>query len=207
MAKKIALIVFSVIFIGIIVYSFQTDDKQNQPETYLASISEHRSKQNDFFKNSEQSPLTEEQKKSFQHLDYFPAQTDFCLQAKVNRTFSNETIAVQTSSGKAKTYFPYAYLEFEIQKQPFKLLALQPTAHPDMLLVAFTDNTTGHETYGAGRYIEIPLPKEDLITLDFNKAFNPYCAYSDGWSCPIPPLENHLNIPVTAGEKAFQKTL
>ena len=66
------------------------------------------------------------------------------------------------------------------------------------------DKTNGKESYGGGRYLDLEIPEDKIIILDFNKAYNPYCAYSDRYSCPIPPIENHLDVAINAGFKAFK---
>jgi uncharacterized protein (DUF1684 family) len=112
---------------------------------------------------------------------------------------------MNTSSGKLKMYSEYARLEFEIDGKNYELYAYQShrlramDEYKDYLFLPFKDHTNGIESYGGGRYIDLSIPEGETILLDFNQSYNPYCAYRDGYSCPIPPEENHLELKVNAG--------
>jgi uncharacterized protein (DUF1684 family) len=109
------------------------------------------------------------------------------------------------SLGAPESYQRWGTAEFELNGQPQKLTLLQK-AGDKQLFVPFTDPTNGQQTYGAGRYIDVPLPAAEAneIELDFNQAYSPYCAYNHEYSCPKPPAENRLTVPVAAGEQAYQ---
>src|SRR5258706_16232832 len=116
-------------------------------------------------------------------------------------------IVLPTSDGKEKRYLEYAFVEFELNDVPSKLLILEIVddgQYRGALFLAFADSTSATETYGAGRYLDLKkTPGATSITLDFNEAYNPYCAYSDNFSCPFPPKENILKTAVRAGEKKY----
>ena len=111
---------------------------------------------------------------------------------------------METSSGVRKFFVRAGRLEFQIEGQSVQLTAYSnPETDDTDLFIPFRDATSGSETYGSGRYLDTELEPDGSLVLDFNLAYNPYCAYSDGWSCPIPPLENWLKVPVRAGEKTY----
>ena len=118
-------------------------------------------------------------------------------------------ILLPASDGKERKYLPYAYAEFELDKEHCKLLILEIVDDPQnngMLFLAFADATSASETYGAGRYLEVKKVRgASSILLDFNQAYNPYCAYSEKYSCPLPPRENILKVAIRAGEKKYHE--
>ena len=117
-------------------------------------------------------------------------------------------------TGTGSEYIPYARLKFEIKGQPMQLTVYRSTrlatipAYKDYLFLPFTDDTNGKETYGGGRYIDLREGdfKDNAVTIDFNKAYNPYCAFGAGYACPKPPDENHLSTGIQAGEKQYAKS-
>ena len=116
---------------------------------------------------------------------------------------------MRTTTDRTPTYQPIGTLEFRLagKKQRLTVYRSPPlSAKPEYahsLFVPFTDLTNGAATYGGGRYLDLTGPLGPTVDLDFNKAYNPYCAYGGKYSCPLPPVENHLQVPVTAGVKAF----
>ena len=126
------------------------------------------------------------------------------------QTPSPELFAIQTSSGKERSYGRVGKLEFKIDGKNYVLMAYQAQKEignkeaGGHMFVPFTDETRGRESYGGGRYLDIGMPKGESITVDFNLAYNPYCAYNYKYSCPIPPRENHLPVRIAAGEKKFK---
>jgi uncharacterized protein (DUF1684 family) len=118
-----------------------------------------------------------------------------------------------THSGKTKLYRQYGLLTFKVKNKACSLQVFQSqtlikdTKYKDHLFVPFTDLTTYEQTYGGGRYIDLSLAEVQAgkIIIDFNKAYNPYCAYAEGYNCPIPPRENRLPVAIKAGEKLYGK--
>ena len=147
------------------------------------------------------------------YFSFFAPNKKLRLKAKV--TYLKDTVGflMKTSGWKTPRYFKYALLTFKVAGKEQQLTAYQNESllkneqYKDMLFIPFTDKTSGIESYGGGRYLEIYTTniKNNKIELDFNKVYNPYCAYAGGYNCPIPPIENNLLISINAGEKNFGK--
>jgi uncharacterized protein len=144
-------------------------------------------------------------------LDYFPADKKWVVNAHVQLTPEADLLNLPTSAQSTKSYRMYANLEFTIDGEKLSIPVYQQAGmerHPELkdhLFLPFTDLTSGESTYGGGRYIDLSLSaiSKGVILLDFNKAYNPYCAYADGWNCPIPPRENFIPLAIEAGEKEY----
>jgi len=144
--------------------------------------------------------------KSFTHLRYYPPASKYVVQAEMKKLTSPDKVIMLTSQNQEKTYYRYAELHFVIDGKALTLMAYKMSLSGEdshFLFVPFTDATTGKETYGAGRYLELEEPSSNRITLDFNLAFNPLCNYSPAYNCPVPLNENDLPIPILAGEKIY----
>jgi uncharacterized protein (DUF1684 family) len=164
-----------------------------------------RADKDSFFREHPRSPLRPEQRSSFEGLAYFP-ETDalvFRAPLETDGVDRGETIVMQTTTGGEQEYRRAGVVRFEVDGEPAQVTLF---ASPDMheLFLPFRDATSGHETYGAGRYLEVEPPDASgEVVVDFNDAYNPYCAYNPEWSCPIPPGENWLAVAIRAGEKSF----
>jgi len=159
-----------------------------------------REAKNQFFSGHSQSPLTRAQRSQFKGLNYFPENPALSLEVQVEVFPEQEEIEMQTSSGDVQYYRRYGRFQFEVDGQPVELTIYANGAD---YFLPFVDSLAGAETYPAGRYLE-PEPLEDgRFLIDFNLAYNPYCAYNDRWSCPLTPFENRLQVAVRAGEKLF----
>lgn len=165
------------------------------------------------FRDSKESPLRIEDIAAFKGLKYFDIDERFRVEATFTRTSAEKYFDMPTSSGTTKKFVKYGVLRFRIGGKPLTLSVYQidPAVrakfpeYADLLFVPFKDESNRRETYGGGRYIDILMPKGETVTVDFNNAYNPNCAYgSDRYNCPIPPRENRLPIAVNAGEKRFQ---
>jgi uncharacterized protein (DUF1684 family) len=162
-----------------------------------------RHDKDDFFKHDMQSPLTREQKKTFAGLNYFPENPALRLEVAVEPSQTKDAIQMQTSTGDVQPYQKYGRFKFTVDGQAAELTIY---AGDYGYFLPFADALAGEETYGAGRYLE-PEPLDvDKFRVDFNLAYNPYCAYNPNFSCPIPPIENRLTVAVRAGEKVFEGT-
>ena len=127
----------------------------------------------------------------------------FKIQAKLIAVPSPKPVLLSTSTGKDAQFYEYALTEFTLNGARNRLLIFKAEGQQTLFL-SFKDLTNGKETYGAGRYLDIEEPtQETFVLLDFNKAYNPYCAYNDNYSCPFPPEENYLNVTIKAGEKKY----
>ena len=162
------------------------------------------------FRNAGETPLLTEDFLKFKGLEYFETDAKLAVKAKFEKTSDVQVFMMPTSIGTRRKYFKYGVFTFEIGGKSFTLTAFQSEADAKKtetnrsLFVPFRDFTNGTETYGAGRYLNIKIPTEDVAILDFNFAYNPSCAYgNDEFSCPVPPKENFLQTWIKAGEKKF----
>ena len=168
--------------------------------------------ENDRFRNTDSSPLTIEDREEFTGLEFFPYDNSFKVKAALERTPDAPLFEMTTTTSRRPKYRQYGILRFQLQGEKLQLNVYQSQDLSDnpafrkLLFLPFYDGTTGQSTYGGGRYINLSIPEGDEITIDFNEAYNPYCAYKDGFSCPITPLENNLqSIAIEAGTKDFKK--
>ncbi len=202
--KNILLIVVVVAVLVTVYYSFSGN--QNS-EAYIASMETLRQEKDHNMRTDSDSPFAGDSTNSFKGLNYFPIDAAYRIQARLTSIEQKKTISLPTSDGKQKSYMEYAYAEFEMHGERNKLLILEIMdmgPYRGTLFLAFADKTSAIETYGAGRYLDIKkIPGSTSVTLDFNEAYNPYCAYNDNFSCPFPPPENLLNIRIEAGEKTY----
>ena len=167
------------------------------------TLQEFRQEKDQFFR-SRNSPLPDSIRAVFSGLSYFSEQPHLCFTAKLEPDPTKEEILMQTSTGAEQVYSRLGWVSFVVNNQPAKLAVYVRQAQAPEVFIPFRDATSGQETYGSGRYLEAEL-HGNTVNLDFNLAYNPYCAYSDGWSCPIPPAENWLAVAITAGERTFTK--
>lgn len=166
----------------------------------MSELQNFRKSKDEFFAHDPQSPLTRQQKRAFQGLDYFPEAPELRLVLDLERIAEQDTIQMQTSTGDIQEYIRYAKIRFSIDGQPAELTIY---ADPNGFFLPFVDSQAGVETYPAGRYLEPEVLPDGKLLVDFNLAYNPYCAYNDLWSCPLTPFENRLKLPVRAGEKMY----
>ena len=182
-----------------------------QPNGYENSIKEYRSELQQEFLDTAETPLTNEGLKIFEGLDYFIIDSVYRVSASLIRTLDEKIFEMKTSTDRLPEYLKYGLAEFTLNGKKLKLNVYQNVKlaeneeYKDYLFVPFRDFTSNESTYGGGRYIETKIPEGDILIIDFNKAFNPYCAYNPKYSCPIPPLENTLEIAIKAGEKSYSK--
>src|SRR3972149_5884796 len=164
----------------------------------MESLLEFRKRKDEFLKTGTESPIPVEERPSFAGLRYFPEDPNLRFLVPLARV-PEEQLEFETSSGDKKIFKRIGKLGCGRGDQPVQLSLCQ--AASGSYFLPFRDATSGKETYGAGRYLEVE-ENEDKFELDFNYAYNPYCAYASGYSCPLPPLENWLKIPIRAGERA-----
>ena len=182
-----------------------------QPNVYDNLIQKHRDELHQEFLDTAETPLTEEGLKIFEGLDYFKIDSLYRVSASLVRTPDEKIFEMQTSTDRLPEYLKYGLAEFTLNGKKLKLNVYQNVKlanneeYKDYLFIPFRDFTSGETTYGGGRYIETEIPNGGNLIIDFNKAFNPYCAYNHKYSCPIPPLENTLKIAIKAGERSYSK--
>lgn len=174
-------------------------------EEYEVELTEHRKKKNVFFQTDPGSPFASDSSK-FKGLRYYAPNMDYKIQAAFTPITDKKIRTLPTSDGLKKQYLEYGYVEFELENKSNQLIILEMVGNgfDGVLFLAFGDATSALETYGAGRYLEVEHDGGKFITLDFNYAYNPYCAYSEGFSCPFPPKENLLDVSIEVGEKNYE---
>lgn len=160
-----------------------------------------RAEKDQFFKQSEQSPLTPEQQDRFAGLRYYPPNPALDLIVAVERVNDDQPAAIDTTTGDVRQYDRYGTFTFTVNGEAVALTIYEA---PYGYFLPFTDANRGGDTYGAGRYLEPEELPDGRFHVDFNIAYNPYCAYNDGWSCPITPFENRLSVAIEAGEMTPQ---
>ena len=168
----------------------------------MSELDDFRAEKDEFFGHHPQSPLTREQKQDFKGLNYFPENDALRLDVEVDLLNDPQPVMMQTSTGGVQEYLRYGKFKFQVDGKDVELTIYQANYG---FFLPFVDSLAGKETYPAGRYLEPePLPGNHFL-VDFNIAYNPYCAYNDAWSCPITPAENRLKVPIEAGEKLFHE--
>jgi uncharacterized protein len=166
----------------------------------MTDLDQFRRSKDDFFAHDPQSPLTAPQRGRFAGLRYFPENPALRLEVTVGPADQSERVEMQTSTGDVQLYSRVGRFRLEVDGQAAELTIFEG---PNGLFLPFVDSAAGTETYPAGRYLEPePLPGGRYL-VDFNFAYNPYCAYNAQWSCPLTPFENRLKVPIRAGEKLF----
>ena len=172
---------------------------------YRERIAEDRLRTERFMKASPESPFAPDSLE-FTPLAYYPANPTYRVRARVEPVKDKKLMVLPTSTGQEEKYIRYGYAVFELKGQLHRLLVLEPFEQPAQLFIAFADDTSGETTYGGGRYLNVDKPSrtgQKTLELDFNLAYNPYCAYNGTFSCPIPPKENILTTAIEAGEKRY----
>ncbi len=166
----------------------------------MSALDEFRKEKDDFFAHDPHSPLTRDQQKAFRGLIYFAENPALRLDLPLEEDASGDVVEMQTSTGDVQVYQRLGKVRFEVDGKP---VALTIFTNEHGLFLPFVDALAGKETYGAGRYLEPERMPQGGVHLDFNLAYNPYCAYNDRWSCPITPAENRIRTAIRAGEKIF----
>lgn len=176
---------------------------------YAEEIAGLRAEKDKTFKRGKSSPLLPAQKQAFKALDYFLPDTTFVVQARLEIAANPEVAILPTTTDMEQAQLIYGVLHFTLKGTDYQLnvyrdpVLAEQAGYEEYLFLPFTDLTNGETTYGGGRYLDLEIPEGTALTLDFNKAYNPYCAYNAKYSCPLVPRENHLEIAVAAGEKKF----
>jgi len=193
--------------------------------TILTLISIISFSQNEYFKelkafqdtlniqyaDTAESPLIKEDLLTFKSLDFYPIDKIFKVKAKFTRTKNSVPFKMKTTTKRAPIYEKYGEVSFKINGKQIKLNVYQSHRLRDMekyknyLSLPFTDETSGKTSYGGGRYVDLTIPFGNTIIIDFNKSYNPYCAYNHKYSCVVPPAENHIPIEIKAGVMKYNK--
>jgi uncharacterized protein (DUF1684 family) len=205
MKNKLFNIIFSITLLGAIAAGIFIWQNQLDTREYIKKIYIKRTEINNFMKSSERSPFDEDGKEVFSGLRYFSPDPKYRIKAKLHPIRERERISIPMTDGSVEKYIRFAFAELTIDNRVHNLLLLKPETDGQTmrLFLAFTDETSGRQTYGGGRYIDIQHRGGRGVTIDFNEAYNPYCVYNYEYACPLPPEENHLEVPIFAGEKNY----
>ncbi len=169
---------------------------------YVTQIQLARAEKDTTFRNQPNEPVPSSKAKEFLPLRYFPPDPDYVVPASLNPSKERIVVEMPTSQGKIRKHQRVGLLEFTLKGQPLTLGAfVEAGAGLTRLFVPFSDMTSGTETYAAGRYLELDRTSSGVYTIDFNKAYNPYCYYNPDFDCPYPPRESRLPLPIRAGER------
>ncbi len=182
--------------------------QEKQP---LLGDTDWQREQNADFKDASKSPLKAKDRKTFRTLDFYKFDAAFVVTATLERTPDSEWFKMKTTTDRVSKERVYGVLTFQLNGNTYRLDIyqgqdlMQKKGFEDYLFLPFIDNTNGDTTYGGGRYIDLRIPEGDTLTLDFNQAYNPFCAYNEKFSCPIVPRNNYVDESIEAGVKAFVK--
>jgi len=177
---------------------------------YGWDVYQFRLKQDEEFRDTAHSPLKKDEIEKFTGRKYYYADSNYRVNAKVKILKGKKHVIMKTSSPKEKEFIVYAKVSFHLNGKKRTMYLYQNVAlmekdeYKDHLFLPFNDNTNGNETYGGGRYIDLVIPNEKRMTIDFNYCYNPYCAFTTGYSCPVPPRENYLDTEIKAGEMKYK---
>jgi uncharacterized protein (DUF1684 family) len=176
-------------------------------ENWKTALRQDREQKDEYFGSDPHSPIPPDAREDFDGLAYYPIDEDYRFEVELDRDEDPDTVTVGTSTGGEQSYLEWGEFTVDIADEPVSIRAYKSAPDDERLWVPFRDETSGEETYGAGRYIDLePASHRTNGTwiLDFNEAYNPTCAYSDRYECPLPPTENWLDVRIEAGEKAFE---
>ncbi len=199
-------LVFIFVLFSFIACSEKSLTKEQQ--AWLESAKEAQYKLNIQYADKEESPLTDKDFKTFRSLDFFPIDVKYIVKADFEKNEFPVPFEMETTTNRRPIYQKYGTLHFEMDGIKCELPVYQnmsldiPEEYKNHIFLPFTDLTTGKESYGGGRFIDLELPFESEVLIDFNSAYNPYCAYNHKYSCAIPPEENNLKVAIKAGVKA-----
>lgn len=168
-------------------------------------LTAYRKRRDRFFAEHSHSPLSEDQRGRFQGLDYFPEREDLAFSLPLDESGSDvgEEIELSTTDGQKKPFLRVGRIRFDVGDRGATLTVFRDAVQHG-LFIPFRDASAGDETYEIGRYLEPQTRPDGTLDIDFNYAYNPFCAYGEGYSCPIPPTENELSLVIPAGERAFR---
>lgn len=169
----------------------------------MSELDDFRRAKDSMFAHDADSPLPPEERTRFAGLSYYAFDASFRFEVDVEPAESAEDLTMSTSTGDEVVYRRFGAVHFTVDGQEARLTLFEDDDEGE-IFIPFRDSTSGTETYGAGRYLEVSRPAARRVTLDFNYAYNPYCAYSEAYSCPLAPAENWLRVPIRAGEKRYE---
>jgi len=196
-------LLFLVVVLGIIIISFYNfRGSGTSSDGYLDEVTASRLDKDETFKSSEDSPLTDEQKEIFEKLSYFQVIEKYKVKADFHKNPLEQIIKMAITDGSQREYLVFGNAHFHLDGKELDITVYKSVKEDsDYLFIPFYDKTSADLTYGGGRYVEPELLENGQLEIDFNMAYNPYCAYNHTYRCPIPPQENSLDVSILAGEK------
>jgi uncharacterized protein len=204
MQRPVKLVIFAGIVLVLLYFINETFLSE---ENYTKPLLKEREDKDLSFRSRTNSPFTEEDRRDFKNLIYYEPNVAYRVTAKIEDLPKQDTLLMPLTNGSYEPYLRYAIANFELEGQPQRLTLYKKLAkeEKDQWFVPFTDKTNGFETYGGGRYLDIPY-KEDAktVVLDFNRAYSPFCAFNPEYVCPVPPKDNRLTVAIPAGEKTYE---
>lgn len=205
MKRPLKLIIFA--GVALVLFYFFKDAFFND-DNYIKPLLKEREEKDLSFRGRENSPFTDEDRRSFKSLVYYEPNLDYRIKSEIEEVEKKDTLLLTLTSGSYEPYLRYGVALFEVEGKPQRLTLYKKLSGEDkeQLFVPFTDKTNGFETYGGGRYLDVPFEEGDkTVMLDFNRAYSPFCAFNPDFVCPVPPKENRLDIAIPAGEKTYDK--
>jgi len=200
MNKKLLFAIILVGLVAITIYNFKGASKRT--EGYAEDVLTSRIEKDEEFKQSEDSPLTDELKVVFKSLSYFPVAEKYKVRAELHRNSREQIVKISITDGSQREYYVHGNAHFHLEGKELDVTVYKPVkSESDYLFIPFYDATSADQTYGGGRYVEPVILENGFLEIDFNLAYNPYCAYNHTYRCPIPPQENSLIVSILAGEK------
>ena len=196
------------LLISLFIFLIQGSEKNKKA---IDEIKAFQKELNEQYLDKEESPLAETDRLKFKRHQFFKINLKYRINAKLTLTPESDTFGMKTSTARLPLYRKYGVAHFTIDEENFELSIYQNikltqvAEYKNSLFLLFNDNTNGKSTYNGGRYIDLEIPENDSILIDFNQSYNPYCHYNSKYSCPIPPAENYLKTAIKAGIKKYKK--
>ncbi|MCC5921389.1 MAG: DUF1684 domain-containing protein [Cyclobacteriaceae bacterium] len=199
-------ILILIVAVGVLASFWYATKGDETAEEYTARIQEEHRKKFVNLKHSRDSPLREEVKLNMRPMRFFEPNPQYKVKARLEKLNPPKAITVDRTDGKASTYYEFAIARFELDGVPQELMLWKDPEDDEenRLFLAFYDATSADRTYGGGRYLDLVYKEKHFIEMDFNLSYNPYCAYDESFSCPIPPRKNEITVPVEAGELDYK---
>lgn len=197
-------------FLSVLLLLLSGSQLYAQNSEWMASANRYQDSLNAVFMDPERTILIKEDFEKFEGLNFYPVDLKYRVEARFVRTPDEQPFKMATTTNRKPLYVKYAEAYFSIDDIEYKLdvyksmSSFNSEEYKDYLFLPFTDLTSGDGSYGGGRYADVRIPEGDLLIIDFNKVYNPYCAYNEGYSCPIVPRVNDLPIRIEAGVKDFK---
>lgn len=198
---------FIVLFVSFLFLTACSEKLTPEQVEYLSQIEKQRNETNEYMRNNPNSPFNYKGKVEFHNLNYFNVNHDMVFQSKLYENDIKDTVTIYGTKGEPRKTIKFGYVKFYFNEVEYKLHVYKSNSSSgeEYYSIWFTDKTTNDESYGVGRYLNFNKIDDinNIYTIDFNMAFNPYCAYSKEYSCAIPTKEDYIDLAINAGEKKF----